>query len=84
MSSMTLEGKPYHRRVFYSGTIEVVESGGLLSGESVFLLTLGIAFLLLLGLWAYSQVQRLTKVFPSCFENFQIVCVYSPMLWNFI
>ncbi|KAJ0229138.1 hypothetical protein HA466_0318780 [Hirschfeldia incana] len=61
MSSMTLEGKPYHRRVFYSGTIEVVESGGLLSGESVFLLTLGIAFLLLLGLWAYSQVQRLTK-----------------------
>lgn len=56
-----VEGKPY-QSVFYNGTIEVVESGGLLSGESVFLITLGIALLLLLGLWAYSQVQRLTKV----------------------
>jgi len=56
-----VEGKPY-QSVFYNGTIEVVESGGLLSGESVFLLTLGIGLLLLLGLWAYSQVQRLTKV----------------------
>ncbi|KAL1208208.1 Translocon-associated protein subunit alpha [Cardamine amara subsp. amara] len=55
-----VEGKPF-QSVFYNGTIEVVESGGLLSGESVFLLTLGIALLLLLGLWAYSQVQRLTK-----------------------
>ncbi|CAH2061637.1 unnamed protein product, partial [Thlaspi arvense] len=55
-----VEGKAY-QSVFYNGTIEVVESGGLLSGESVFLLTLGIALLLLLGLWAYSQVQRLTK-----------------------
>uniref|UniRef100_A0A1J3E7G8 Translocon-associated protein subunit alpha n=1 Tax=Noccaea caerulescens TaxID=107243 RepID=A0A1J3E7G8_NOCCA len=55
-----VEGKP-HQSVFYNGTIEVVESGGLLSGESVFLITLGIALLLLLGLWAYSQVQRLTK-----------------------
>lgn len=56
-----VEGKPY-QSVFYNGTIEVVESGGLLSGESVFLITLGIGLLLLLGLWAYSQVQRLTKV----------------------
>ncbi|KAJ4902691.1 Translocon-associated protein subunit alpha [Raphanus sativus] len=55
-----VEGKAY-QNVFYNGTIEVVESGGLLSGESVFLITLGIALLLLLGLWAYSQVQRLTK-----------------------
>ncbi|ESQ46007.1 hypothetical protein EUTSA_v10000294mg [Eutrema salsugineum] len=55
-----VEGKA-HQSVFYNGTIEVVESGGLLSGESVFLITLGIALLLLLGLWAYSQVQRLTK-----------------------
>ncbi|CAN6979773.1 unnamed protein product [Brassica rapa subsp. trilocularis] len=55
-----VEGKPF-QSVFYNGTIEVVESGGLLSGESVFLITLGIALLLLLGLWAYSQVQRLTK-----------------------
>ncbi|KFK41725.1 hypothetical protein AALP_AA2G164800 [Arabis alpina] len=55
-----VQGKPF-QSVFYNGTIEVVESGGLLSGESVFLITLGIALLLLLGLWAYSQVQRLTK-----------------------
>ncbi|CAN8314576.1 unnamed protein product [Cochlearia groenlandica] len=55
-----VEGKPY-QSVFYNGTIEVVESGGLLSGESVFLITLGLALLILFGLWAYSQVQRLTK-----------------------
>ncbi|XP_010429010.1 PREDICTED: translocon-associated protein subunit alpha [Camelina sativa] len=55
-----VEGKPF-QSVFYNGTIEVVESGGLISGESVFLITLGIGLLLLLGLWAYSQVQRLTK-----------------------
>ncbi|CAN8283747.1 unnamed protein product [Cochlearia groenlandica] len=55
-----VEGKPY-QSVFYNGTIEVVESGGLVSGESVFLITLGIALLSFLGLWAYSQVQRLTK-----------------------
>ncbi|XP_010526562.1 PREDICTED: translocon-associated protein subunit alpha-like [Tarenaya hassleriana] len=55
-----VDEQPY-QSVFYNGTIEVVESGGLLSGESVFLVTLGIALLLLVGLWVYSQVERLTK-----------------------
>lgn len=79
-----VEGKAY-QNVFYNGTIEVVESGGLLSGESVFLITLGIALLLLLGLWAYSQVQRLTKVFIpiSCFEHFKLCVFYSPYFVKF-
>lgn len=55
-----VDEQPY-QSVFYNGTIEVVESGGLFSGESVFLVTLGSALLILLGLWVYSQVQRLTK-----------------------
>ncbi|KAM3212738.1 hypothetical protein ACQJBY_065658 [Aegilops geniculata] len=49
------------QNVFYNGTIEVIEVGGLLSVESVFLITLGIALLGLLGLWAYGQVQQLSK-----------------------
>ncbi|XP_038985840.1 translocon-associated protein subunit alpha-like isoform X2 [Phoenix dactylifera] len=53
-----------HRRyqsVFYNGTIEVVETGGFLSIESVFLVTLGAAFIGLFGLWAYGQIQRFSK-----------------------
>ncbi|KAJ4907004.1 hypothetical protein Rs2_10662 [Raphanus sativus] len=61
MSSTTVEGNPYQRKVLDNRTVEVVESGGLLSREYVFLLTLGIAIHLLLGLWAYSKVQRLSK-----------------------
>ncbi|GJM97439.1 hypothetical protein PR202_ga14367 [Eleusine coracana subsp. coracana] len=49
------------QNVFYNGTIEVVEAGGFLSVESVFLITLGIALLTLFGLWAYGQVQQLSK-----------------------
>jgi hypothetical protein len=30
----------------------------------VFLITLGLALLVLLGLWAYGQVQQLSKVIP--------------------
>ncbi|KAE8767128.1 hypothetical protein D1007_61554 [Hordeum vulgare] len=56
-----IDQHPY-QNVFYNGTIEVVEVGGLLSVESVFLITLGIALLGLLGLWAYGQVQQLSKV----------------------
>uniref|UniRef100_M8B6L1 Uncharacterized protein n=1 Tax=Aegilops tauschii TaxID=37682 RepID=M8B6L1_AEGTA len=55
-----IDQHPY-QNVFYNGTIEVVEVGGLLSVESVFLITLGIALLGLLGLWAYGQVQQLSK-----------------------
>ncbi|GLT88018.1 hypothetical protein SLE2022_060630 [Rubroshorea leprosula] len=46
---------------FYNGTIEVVESGGFLSVESVFLVTLGLALLFLLGLWLHGQFQRISK-----------------------
>ncbi|XVF45475.1 hypothetical protein PTKIN_Ptkin02bG0209400 [Pterospermum kingtungense] len=46
---------------FYNGTIEVVEAGGIVSVESVFLVTLGIALLVLLGLWLQGQFQRISK-----------------------
>ncbi|KAM0846382.1 hypothetical protein ACQ4PT_055713 [Festuca glaucescens] len=55
-----IDQHPY-QNVFYNGTIEIVEVGGLLSVESVFLITLGIALLGLFGLWAYGQVQQLSK-----------------------
>ncbi|TKY67770.1 Translocon-associated protein subunit alpha [Spatholobus suberectus] len=46
---------------FFNGTVEVVESGGFLSMESVFLVTLGVALLILLGLWIHGQIQHLSK-----------------------
>ncbi|XP_021900472.1 translocon-associated protein subunit alpha-like [Carica papaya] len=55
-----IDEHPY-QSVFYNGTIEVVESGGFLSVESVFLVTLGVALLVLLGLWIHGQLQRFTK-----------------------
>uniref|UniRef100_A0A0E0LFP2 Translocon-associated protein subunit alpha n=1 Tax=Oryza punctata TaxID=4537 RepID=A0A0E0LFP2_ORYPU len=55
-----IDQNPY-QNVFYNGTVEVVEAGGLLSVESVFLITLGVALLGLFGLWAYGQVQQLSK-----------------------
>ncbi|GLT42892.1 hypothetical protein SLA2020_168700 [Shorea laevis] len=55
-----IDQNPY-QSTFYNGTIEVVESGGFLSMESVFLVTLGIALLVLLGLWLLGQVQRISK-----------------------
>ncbi|KAK2983791.1 hypothetical protein RJ640_017194, partial [Escallonia rubra] len=51
---------PY-QSTFYNGTIEVTEAGGLISVESVFLISLGIALLVLLGLWIRSQIQHLSK-----------------------
>lgn len=51
-----------YQNIFYNGTIEVVEVGGLLSMESVFLITLGIALLVLLGLWIHGRLQQLSKV----------------------
>ncbi|GAQ91472.1 translocon-associated protein subunit alpha [Klebsormidium nitens] len=50
-----------HSNVFYNGTVEVVEPSGILSGENAFLALLALALLSLLGYWAYSQVQKLTK-----------------------
>ncbi|KAJ8767211.1 hypothetical protein K2173_013608 [Erythroxylum novogranatense] len=70
-----IDQHPY-QSVFYNGTnrmaqsnefidlmctIEVVESGGFLSMESVFLFTLGIALLVLLVLWIHGQIQSLSK-----------------------
>jgi len=47
--------------VFYNGTVEVVEASGILSIETVFLITLGLALLCLLGIWVYGQIQRFSK-----------------------
>ncbi|KAF5752030.1 translocon-associated protein subunit alpha [Tripterygium wilfordii] len=55
-----IDQHPY-QSTFYNGTIEVVESGGFLSIESVFLFTLGIALLVLLGLWIHGQIQSISK-----------------------
>lgn len=51
-----------YQNIFYNGTIEVAEAGGFLSVESVFLVTLGLALIGLLGLWAYGQIQQFSKV----------------------
>ncbi|KAK9941659.1 hypothetical protein M0R45_007358 [Rubus argutus] len=55
-----IDQQPY-QSTFYNGTIEVVEAGSLLSIESVFLITLGFALLVLLGLWIHGQIQQLSK-----------------------
>ncbi|XP_023553718.1 translocon-associated protein subunit alpha-like [Cucurbita pepo subsp. pepo] len=47
-----------YQSVFFNGTIEVVEASGLISMETVFLVTLGIALLVLLGLWIHGQIQQ--------------------------
>lgn len=51
---------PY-QNTFYNGTIEVTEAGGLVSVETVFLVSLGLALLVLLGLWVRAQLQFLSK-----------------------
>ncbi|ERN13451.1 translocon-associated protein subunit alpha [Amborella trichopoda] len=50
-----------YQSVFYNGTIEVVEAGGFVSVESVFLFTLGLALIGLFGLWIYGQIQNISK-----------------------
>ncbi|KAF4382045.1 hypothetical protein G4B88_006677 [Cannabis sativa] len=55
-----IDQHPY-QNTFYNGTIEVVEAGGFVSVESVFLVTLGIALLVLLVLWVHGQIQHLSK-----------------------
>ncbi|KAL2620415.1 hypothetical protein R1flu_000620 [Riccia fluitans] len=50
-----------HKTVFFNGTIEVIEAHGFFSGETFFLLTLGIGLLSLAGMWVYGQVQRFSK-----------------------
>lgn len=56
-----IDQHPY-QSTFYNGTIEVVEAGAFLSMESVFLVTLGVALLVLLGIWIHGQIQHLSKV----------------------
>ncbi|KAK1434301.1 hypothetical protein QVD17_00038 [Tagetes erecta] len=51
---------PY-QNTFYNGTIEVIESSGLVSMETVFLVSLGISLLVFLGLWVRGQIQNLSK-----------------------
>lgn len=55
-----IDQHPY-QSTFHNGTIEVVDSGVFLSMESVFLITLGIALLVLFGLWVNGQIQNLSK-----------------------
>lgn len=56
-----IEQLPYEN-TFYNGTIEVTEAGGLVSIETVFLVSLGISLLVFLGLWVRGQIQNLSKV----------------------
>lgn len=56
-----IDQHPY-QSTFYNGTIEVVEAGGSLTIESVFLVTLGIAIIVLLVLYIHGQIQQLSKV----------------------
>ena len=59
-----------YKSVFYNGIVEVVEPSGFVSGETMFLVTLGLGLLGLLGMWAYAQVQKFSKVFaPSPSHN---------------
>ncbi|GMI73377.1 hypothetical protein like AT2G16595 [Hibiscus trionum] len=55
-----IDRHPY-RSTYYNGTIEVVEAGGFVSVESVFLVTLGISLAVLLGLWLHGQFKRISK-----------------------
>ncbi|GLT69627.1 hypothetical protein SLA2020_417640 [Shorea laevis] len=55
-----IDQNPY-QSTFHNGTIEVVEAGNVLSIESVFLVTLGIALLVLLGVWIRGQIKNLSK-----------------------
>ncbi|CAI9280300.1 unnamed protein product [Lactuca saligna] len=51
---------PY-QNIFYNGTIEVTEAGGLVSVETLFLISLGFALFVLFGLWVRGQMQNLSK-----------------------
>ena len=67
-----IDQHPY-QSTFFNGTIEVVEAGGFLSTESVFLVTLGAALIVLFGLWIHGQIQNLSKVHKLKL-NFWMIC----------
>ncbi|XLR03613.1 hypothetical protein S83_069811 [Arachis hypogaea] len=50
-----IDRHPY-QNTFFNGTIEVTEAGVFLSMKYVLLVTLGIALLVLLGLWIHGQI----------------------------
>ncbi|MCH90640.1 translocon-associated protein subunit alpha-like, partial [Trifolium medium] len=64
-----IDEHPY-QSTFFNGTVEVVEYVGFLSIESVFLVTLGIALLVLLGLWIHGHVQNLSKDYNAKLSDF--------------
>nr|XP_016456301.1 PREDICTED: translocon-associated protein subunit alpha-like [Nicotiana tabacum] len=55
-----IDQNPY-QSTFHNGTIEVSEPGGLLSVETVFLVSLGIALIGLSVFWIRGQIQNLSK-----------------------
>ncbi|KAG0572976.1 hypothetical protein KC19_VG138200, partial [Ceratodon purpureus] len=55
-----MDGKVY-RNVFHNGTIDVVEGGMFVKGETIFLSSLGLGLLGLVGMWAYTKVQEFIK-----------------------
>lgn len=74
-----LDGKVY-RNVFHNGTIDVVEGGSFVKGETIFLSSLGLGLLGLLGMWAYSKVQEFIKVMVTSHVYVQL---YLPGLYCF-
>ncbi|KAH9287692.1 hypothetical protein KI387_031809 [Taxus chinensis] len=50
-----------YQSVFYNATVEVVEGTGILSGETLFLVSLGLALVGLSAIWIYGQIQRISK-----------------------
>jgi translocon-associated protein subunit alpha len=55
-----IDQTPY-QSTFYNGTIDVVEAGGFLSIESVFLVALGIALLVFLVVWIKNEIKNFSK-----------------------
>eukprot|EP00850_Spirogloea_muscicola_P021231 SM000241S08520 [mRNA] locus=s241:182591:184642:- [translate_table: standard] len=51
-----------HASAAFNSTVDVTEASGPLSGETIFLTLLAAGVLGLLGMWAYAQLQKLSKV----------------------
>lgn len=62
-----------YQNTFYNATIEVTEAGGLISIETMILISLGISLLVLFGLWAHSQMLNLSMVIMH--TNNYLMCV---------
>eukprot|EP00850_Spirogloea_muscicola_P021525 SM000252S09077 [mRNA] locus=s252:139656:141602:- [translate_table: standard] len=50
-----------HASAAFNSTVDVTEASGPLSGETIFLTLLAAGVLGLLGMWAYAQLQKLSK-----------------------